>query len=345
MTEQARRARGWIYAGAPALLAVITWIDYATGYELSLFVFYLAPVALVAWYGSRRAGVAIALAAGACWYLADRLAMHTYSSPILVYWETFTRIAALVVAALTLSAIHADLRRREELLDLISHDLRAPLGALVGQAQLLGKMRRGDDFSSARVDAILRCASRMNGMIEDLLDSARRESGQLRLQPEAVDVGPWLSELVGRCAPLLEDGRVHLAAPREERLVVRADPARLERIVLNLLLNALKFSPPESAVELGVSGEGGRVAIRVTDRGDGIPEAELERVFERFYRGQRASSRAGLGLGLYSVRLLVEAHGGAVRAEPVRTGGTSFVVTLPAAAPAARPATEASPSV
>ena len=117
------------YAGISALLAVITWADYATGYELGFFVFYFAPVALAAWYGSRTAGVLFAVLAGGCWFLSDLLTQHPYSNALLIYWETFMRLVSFLTTALALSKIRSDLRRREEVLDVISHDLRAPLVA------------------------------------------------------------------------------------------------------------------------------------------------------------------------------------------------------------------------
>jgi signal transduction histidine kinase len=327
-----RTRRALVYLGVPALLASITWADYATGYELGFFVFYFAPVALAAWYGGRTAGLAFAFAAAAGWYASDLLSHHPYSNALLIYWETFIRLVSYLVTAGTLSRIRADLRRREELLEVISHDLRSPLGLVVGQAQLLRKRARADAFVSARVEAILRSASRMNTMIDDLLDSARKASHQLRLELEPLDVGAYLSELVERCAPVLDVQRIRLVREERTPLVARADPGRLERIVLNLVQNALKYSPPESPVELGASAADGWIAIRVVDQGPGIAPADLPHVFERFYRAERTSARGGLGLGLYSVRLLVEAHRGTVEARSDTAGGTTFVVRLPAEA-------------
>jgi len=323
------RTRALPYAGAAALLVLVTWLDYATGYEFGFFVFYFAPVALAAWYGSRRAGLAMAVAAGVCWYLSDALSKHPYSSAYLIYWETFMHLVSFLTTALLLSQIRGDLKKREELLDVVSHDLRAPLGALVGQAQVLGTRAGGDAFVAARVGAILRCASRMETMIEDLLDSAREESHQLHLRLEPVDVGAYLAELLERCAPVLEAGRVRLVLPGAGSLIALADPGRLDRIVLNLLTNGLKYSPPECPVELGATAADGWVTIRVADQGPGIPAADLAHVFDRFYRGQRTAARGGLGIGLYSVRLLVEAHGGTVRVECGRQGGTVIEVALP----------------
>jgi signal transduction histidine kinase len=318
------------------LLAAITWADYATGPEFGFFLVYFAPVALAAWYGGRGAGVAYALAAGACWFLSDRLSNTPYSHALFIYWETFMRLVSFLVTALTLSQIRSDLRKREELLDVISHDLRSPLGALTWQAQILAKRCASDGFVAPRADAILRCASRMSTMIEDLLDSARKESQQLRPSLQPVRLGPYLSELLDRFGSLLEPGRIRRAFEPAAAPVARADPARLDRIVLNLLQNALKYSPPESPVELTLQGGPDEVTLRVVDHGPGIPAADLPRIFDRFYRGARTKA-GGLGIGLYSVRLLVEAHRGTVHAEPTPGGGTTFVVVLPAAPGAGAP--------
>jgi signal transduction histidine kinase len=336
MSTRARRS--WLYAGAAALLAAITWIDYVTGYEFGFFIFYFVPVTLAAWYGSRKAGIAFALVVGICWYLSDRLSLHPYSNAWLIYWETFMRTVSFLITAGTLSHIRSFLRQREDLLHVVSHDLRSPLSVLVGQATLLKKRSEGDAFVRARVEAILRSATRMDAMIEDLVDSARKESQQLRLEVGPVDVGAYLSELLDRSAPLFDGKRIRLTLGGAGGLIALADPNRLDRIVMNLVSNALKYSPAESMVELGAAAGGGWVTISVADHGPGIPSEDLPHLFERFYRGQRTAARGGLGIGLYSVRLLVEAHGGTVRVEPGSQGGTTFHVALPMApAPIPRP--------
>jgi signal transduction histidine kinase len=341
MTDRSRRLL--LYVGTPALLVAVTWADYATGYDFGFFLFYFAPVALAAWYGGRRPGVAYALAAGACWFASDWLSNHPYPHPLVIYWETFMRLASFLTTALALSQIRAELRKREEVLDVISHDLRSPLTALVGQAQALKRRMAGDAFVSARADAILRSASRMDAMIEDLLDSARQRSNQLALRIEPVAVEAYLSELLEHSAPLLDLARVRLVLrPGAGPLVARADPGRLDRIVLNLVLNGLKYSPPGSPVELGAGRAEGWIEISVSDRGLGIPAEDLPHVFDRFYRGKGTAARGGLGLGLYSVRLLVEAQRGTVRVGTNPAGGATFVVALPAAESPPPPAPRAS---
>jgi signal transduction histidine kinase len=324
------RTRAWLCVGVAGLLAVITWIDYLTGYELGLFVFYFIPVGLAAWYGSRAAGLALAVASAACWYVADRLNLHPYSNALFIYWETVMRLVAYVTTALTLSNIRGRMRERENLLHLVSHDLRAPLGAVVGQAQILRRSAGADSWTVARADAILRAASRMDAMIEDLVDAARLESGRLRLELEEVELAAYLGELLARMGTSLDVERVDLAMPASERVAVRADPRRLERVLLNLLSNALKYSP-EGRVRLEVASRDGWVAISVVDGGPGIRPEDLPHLFQRFYRGRGASSRDGLGLGLYGARLLVEAHGGRIEVESAPGAETRFRVELPAA--------------
>jgi signal transduction histidine kinase len=112
---------------------------------------------------------------------------------------------------------------------------------------------------------------------------------------------------------------------------VAADPARLERVVTNLVGNALKYSPSDGEVVVSAERQGEHVAVRVADRGPGIASDDLPRVFERFFRGKAVQKADGLGLGLYIVQLLVDAHGGTVRAESRAGEGATFTFTLPVA--------------
>jgi signal transduction histidine kinase len=327
-----RRTRAWLYVGCAVLLAGITWIDFLSGYELGLFVFYFVPVGLAAWFGSKAWGLAFALASGACWYLADRLALHPYSNALLIYWETFMRLVSYFTTALTLSSIRRQIRQREDILHVVSHDLRAPLAAVVGQAQILRRRAAQDAWTTARADAILRAASRMDAMVEDLVDAARFESGRLRLSLETVEVAPYLDELLGRMGASLDVERVRLCLPAGHRIVVRVDPRRLERVLVNLLSNALKYAP-EGTVRLGAESRPGWVVLSVSDDGPGIDAADAGQLFSRYFRGRKAPSRDGVGLGLYGARLLVEAHGGRISVESAPGAGATFRVALPAITP------------
>jgi signal transduction histidine kinase len=327
-----RGTRAWLFLGCAALLGAITWIDYFTGYELGLFVFYFVPVGLAAWYGNRAAGIAFALASAVCWYVADRLAHHPYSNAFLIYWETIMRLVTYFTTALTLSTIRGHIRQREDLLHVVSHDLRAPLAALVGQAQILRRRAADDAWTAARADAILRAANRMDAMVEDLVDAARFESGSLHVKLEKVDLRDYLDELLGRMGTSLDVDRVRISLPGSDRITVHVDPRRLERVLLNLLSNALKFAP-DGIVRLEVERRDGWVAISVIDEGPGIDAEDARHLFTRYYRGRRAPSVDGVGLGLYGARLLVEAHGGRIVVKSTPGQGATFRVELPAALP------------
>ena len=319
-----------VAAAAIALLALITWLDVVTGYELALFVFYYLPVAMAAWWLSRRAGVVFAFAAGGCWLLADRLSSTPYSHSVYLYWETTMHLASYLLVGLALSQVRIVLGRQQDLLRVVSHDLRSPLAALIGQAQLLAARAEAGSPAAERIEAILRVGRRISSMIDDLVDAARFESSRLVLDLRAVELEPFLGELLRRMSTALPRERVELRLPPGP-VAVLANPARLERIVVNLLSNALRYSPAPVQVEVRLAGA--RVVLAVIDHGPGIAAEDRRHLFERYYRGSASKDTPGVGLGLHSTHLLVQAHGGRIRVEESRGGGATFLVELPAANP------------
>ncbi len=216
--------------------------------------------------------------------------------------------------------------QREDLLRGVSHDLRTPLTSVLLQAQRLAG--HADEDVRRRGEGIVASARRMDALIRDLVDSARFETGQIGLDLRPVELTRFLTDLMAR-TPALDASRIALEG--EPDAVVLADPERLERVVVNLVSNALKYSPSSSRVRLTVRRAGAEVVTAVEDQGEGIPAEELPKVFGRYYRSQRTRSVEGTGLGLYIARLLVEAQRGRIRAESVAGKGSTFEFTLPAA--------------
>ncbi len=167
-------------------------------------------------------------------------------------------------------------------------------------------------------------------MIQDLVDSTRLESGQLHLEMQPTGLAAFVSDLLQRSAGVLETRRVRAKVTACLPLL-EVDPNRLERMLLNLLSNALKYSDPDSEVVLGAEPMGEQVRVFVADTGMGIADQDLPHVFDRFYRSQSMRKTDGLGLGLYITRMLVEAHGGRIWVESERGKGSTFYFTLPAA--------------
>jgi PAS domain S-box-containing protein len=222
-------------------------------------------------------------------------------------------------------------QHQEEFLHLVSHDLRIPLTVIQGHAQVLDGEIGATPALHVSTQAILRGTQRMNVMIQDLVDMARIEGRQLSLRREAVPLQYYLPDLLQRLAGTLAVERVTLDVP-PSLPPVRADYDRLERIMVNLLSNALKYSAAESPVHVCATHADDMVVLTVTDQGIGIPAEALPHLFERFYRVPSDRKAEGLGLGLYITRLLVEAHGGQISVESVYGHGSTFRVSLPRAA-------------
>ncbi len=249
----------------------------------------------------------------------------------------FNRMADEINAREAQSAqLRADLEQangqQDDILRMVSHDLRGPLTVVHGQAELLLRWLAraglaGREAHSA--NTILAAARRMNTMIQDLVDAARLEHGRLTLDLAPLELGPFALKLKEQMASAAERIRVD-AGPGLPP--VHADAGRLERVLTNLLSNALKYSPPDSEVTLGFALRQGEVVVSVADHGQGIAPEELPHLFQRYFRTLAARSHhEGLGLGLYISRMLVEAHGGRIWVESQVGMGSTFSFTLPIA--------------
>jgi signal transduction histidine kinase len=226
-------------------------------------------------------------------------------------------------------------RRKDEFLANVSHELRTPATSLGLAARTLhaGRGRLTDEQELRIIEMMRRRSNELTGLIEGLLAETVAASGQTRLELQPVDwveaLPRWIaaaSELTGRAVETeLPDGPV----------VTLSDPAKCERIVGNLLSNAAKFSDPDTPITCRLTADGERVELSITDRGSGIPDAVLPRVFDRFFQGDGSSTRAhgGLGIGLSLVRHFATAHGGDVAIRSAQGVGTTVTVTLPREVP------------
>ena len=236
------------------------------------------------------------------------------------------------------TALHDLQEQQEATLHMVSHDLRSPLTILQGQAQLaLRTLAKAGSESPAQrsIEAIVETARRMNTMIQDLVDSARLESGQLTLNLRPVDLPSLGLDLRERLAAAqsVQNERIRIEAPESLPLVL-ADPDRLERILTNLLTNAFKYSDSGTEVVVTLTQRECEVVCSVMDHGPGIPADELPRLFQRYFRVSTTSGRReGLGLGLYIGKMLVEAHGGRIWVESEVGKGSTFSFSLPFAGP------------
>ena len=224
-------------------------------------------------------------------------------------------------------------RQREEWTSLIAHDLRQPMTVIASYAELAAADRAEllTPLQREAIDQIRASANQLERMVADLLDASRIEARRMTIEEELVAVPELLRSIVDRNATSQGDHVIRLNI--EDGLPgVKADPGRLEQILSNLLSNAAKYGYPGTEIQVRARQDSGQVEISVSNKGDGIFPEELPDLFSRFRRARLAREKkiAGIGLGLYIVKGLVEAHGGRIWAESVPAETTTFYFTLPA---------------
>lgn len=243
-----------------------------------------------------------------------------------------THHRTLIVTDLsTLIKVQRESRSKDEFLAMLAHELRNPLGAIGGAAQVLALSELQDPRARQAREIVQRQTSHMARLVDDLLDVGRVVTGKIELDLQPLD----LAEFVRSYLAAMTSGHdiANQVEVTAEPVWVRADPVRLEQIVGNLVSNALKFAPPSRPVRLSVGAEGPDAVLRVTDEGSGIEPDLLPQVFDLFVQGPATVDRArgGLGIGLTLVHRLVGLHGGTIDAFSAGANtGATFTVRLPA---------------
>jgi two-component system sensor histidine kinase KdpD len=228
-------------------------------------------------------------------------------------------------AAETEAARRADVARRA-ILHTISHDLRSPLTAITTAASAMRGRGVSESERLELIEAIEAESGRLARLVDDLLDLSRIEAGAVAPQADWCDLHDVVSSAAAHVGA---QQLIEFSLPTDLPLI-RADATQLERVFSNLIENAVKFSPRDSPIRVTGGASAGRVTVRVTDAGPGIPKQQRARVFEPFFRGGRDRG-TGSGLGLAICRGFVEANGGRISLQSSREAGTSFTVSFPLA--------------
>jgi PAS domain S-box-containing protein len=224
-------------------------------------------------------------------------------------------------------------RLKDEFFSMATHELRTPLTSITMSSGLLAELLAGRGGRVAELARLVaENAQRMRTLVDDLLDLSRLEHGRLVLHRREFDLGTVVAHVVDQVEPLAERKTQTLTVqvPAARRLVL-ADSSRIEQVLLNLLGNAVKYTPEGGAVRVSVSRRDGHAQVTVQDSGPGVAPDERDHIFERFYRTQQheVDRSTGTGLGLPIARMLVELHGGRLWYEDAPGGGSCFCFTLP----------------
>ncbi|MFI7543362.1 ATP-binding protein [Actinoplanes sp. NPDC049599] len=229
-------------------------------------------------------------------------------------------------------------RLKDELVALVSHELRNPLATIRGYTEMLldDSELTADHRHLATV--IDKHSAHMQGLVDDLLDTARIDAGQLRLEPRPVSLIRLVVDSIDARRPDAAAKGITVTVDMARHLPVHADPIRLRQVLDNLVSNAVKYTPRDGCVTVtGRHDNDGTTTLRISDTGIGIPAAERSNLFDRFFRATNAVSQGikGTGLGLTISKAIIDAHEGTLTAEPAGPdGGTAFIVTLPSRPPA-----------
>jgi chemotaxis family two-component system sensor kinase Cph1 len=248
------------------------------------------------------------------------------------------------VTDLRRSALEADLSRqvlrekdavraRDELVAVVSHDLRSPLTVIVMQCGMMQRVIAADISPSSKrlnsaIDTLQRASARMTSLLEDLLDTSKIEAGRYSIEVQPLDISQLFEDAWSLLTPLALHKFIDLTFNAEPDLKIVADPERMFQVLSNLVGNAIKFTPKAGTVSVTAEAEGDNVVVSVVDSGDGIAADQLPYVFDRYWR-VREGNPSGTGLGLYISQGIVKAHGGELTATSEQGVGSEFRFTVP----------------
>ncbi len=334
----------WIFA--------VAFLDYITNDEISLTVFYLPAVALFSWYFSRPYGVSTAVLCTILWFCGDVWGGHLYTHPIYAYWNGTALLGFLLAFSLVLNSLQISFRKQQQqvittqkvnneiqkfadmqsqFVSTVSHELKNPLGVIRESMELILDKIAGDVSGEQReiLEIGKRSTERLIRLVGDLLDLSKIEAGKMKLRQEDMDLGILVTEVLKLYAKEISKKRITLRQeiPPNVGLLV-GDRDALIRVVINLVNNAIKYTPEGESISIHLSGSSREVRFEIADTGPGIPKESFAKMFNKYER-VAAEKQEGTGLGLAISKDIIELHRGKIWVESEAGKGSRFIFTLP----------------
>ena len=356
----------WLIKAVIFLLVLIVGIiDYVTGVEISLSIIYLFPVFLASWFLNIRTGIAISIGSAILWFLADILGGHSYTHPLIPFWNTIARLVIFISFTIIISRLKIAFNERAKLIDklkmnleeirqtqeelkrksqelahsnveleqfahVVAHDLKNPLLGVEAYVYRFKKHYKGklDADAEKYIDYILDGISRMRGLIEDLLEYAKL--GKKAKEFESSNCNDTLNRALANLRVAIEESGALVT--HDKLPMVMVDETQLIQLFQNLIGNAIKYRRGEP-IRIHVSAEKkeSEWLFSVSDNGIGIDPKDIENIFEIFHRSKGGSDHPGTGIGLAICKRIIELHHGRIWAESDPGKGSIFFFTIPIA--------------
>lgn len=330
-----RQSKTFIILLSLGLLTILTLLDRVTGYEISFSIVYLVPIILVTQFGNLKLGGLFSVAAAGLWLWADLAAGQTYSTPAIPYWNALVRFGFFSIITILFHERKQQQILQDELSAFIVHDLHSPLASLTMGLETMVEAEGdlADPYYQELILLSLTSAHRLMGLINSLLDLRRLETHKMPIVHEQFAVLTVIQRVFAQANPWIKRLGIDLQYQLDSSdMTVKADPVLVERILVNLVSNSIKFSEPNSSIAVQVTAvDADKVMFRIMDEGQGIPAEWRDKVFDKYAQveARRSNNSSGTGLGLTFCREAVEAQHGSIWVEANRPKGTTIAFVLP----------------
>ena len=326
------------------LVISISYLDYITGPTYSFSIFYLLPLTFATWNAGRKIGIFLSFVCAAAWWIVDIYSSNVFYAEAAPFWNAIVRLGFFLIIAFLFSEVKGLLIQKDEMLaqiqekmehalnfsSLASHELKTPLSIIKLQLEEGLQTNTAVNESTKLLSSIYDEVLRITNIVNDLLRLATLESGTLVLQKEPCELNTYLKEFCDDIEILCRAKGLNFEYFPCERIFVNIDEKYFREVFLNLVDNAIKFSPSNGTISLSCIKDTGSVIISLRDSGEGIPPEQLQNIFLPFSTDlSKSKPHSGTGLGLNISKKIIELHGGSILAKSKPTEGAQFDITLP----------------